>query len=136
MQKQIDFNPTNPRHEAGITVFLNIHFHNEIAVTIHPKTGVRTIVTHTRFGPNGTLNTTYHSIPQTGTVKLFIKAQSTKYSLGYAVGNKLPNYVAEVSSRWLQAYLKGWQNFTGTFFGVFATGNGWPMLVPAVSCVT
>lgn len=130
---QLDFKPTNPRHEAGVTIFLSIHYHNEIAITLHPETKKRVIAAKTRMGVNASLNTTYAEIPETGTVKLYIKAEPSKYSLGYATGNGKPIYIAEVENRWLQAYLPGWQVFTGSFFGVYSTaGLGLPMLVPAV----
>ncbi|KAH8149830.1 uncharacterized protein LAJ45_05982 [Morchella importuna] len=129
---ELDFKPTNPRHEAGVTIFLSIHYHNEIAITLHPETKKRVIAAKTRMGVNASLNTTYAEIPETGTVKLYIKAEPSKYSLGYATGNGKPIYIAEVENRWLQAYLPGWQVFTGSFFGVYSTaGLGLPMLVPA-----
>lgn len=116
-----------------MTIFLSIFYHNEIAVTIHPETKKRTVVAKTRSGTNGALNTTYSDIPETGAVKLYIKAESSKYSLGYAVGENQPKYIAEIENRWLQASLPGWQVFTGSFFGIYSTaGIGLPMLVPAV----
>lgn len=90
-----------------MTVFLSIWYHNEIAITLHPDTGLRTIVTKTRSGPDAVLSTTYAAIPAQGAVKLFIKAEADKYSLGYAVGNADAKYIATVESRWLQAYVQG-----------------------------
>lgn len=116
-----------------MTIFLSIHYHNEIAVTLHPETKKRVVVAKTRSGPDGALTTTYSEIPETGTVRLYIKAEPSKYSLGYAVGKDQPKYTAEVQNRWLQAFLPGWQVFTGSFFGIYSTaGIGLPMLVPAV----
>jgi beta-xylosidase len=144
LRKQVDFNTVfstqlnfdprnNTRYEAGVTLFLSIHFHNEIAITAHPETGARTIVAKTRTGRDAKLETTYHAIPPSGPVKLHIKASTSKYELGFAAGTDGVKWVAEVESRWLQTYLEGWQVFTGTFFGIYATGNDWPILEPAVS---
>ncbi|RPB00237.1 hypothetical protein L873DRAFT_1835111 [Choiromyces venosus 120613-1] len=114
MRNQLDFNPTNPRHEVGATVFFSIRYHNEVGITLHSTTKQRVLFIKTRSV----------GIPS-GPVKLFIKAEPTKYSLGYAVGNGQPNYIAE-------AFLPGWQIFTGTFFGVYSTGlGGVAMLAPA-----
>lgn len=120
-----------------MTIFLSIHYHNEIAVTQHPETKKRVVVAKTRSGPDGALTTTYSEIPETGTVRLYIKAEPSKYSLGYAVGKDQPKYTAVVENRWLQAFLPGWQVFTGSFFGIYSTaGIGLPMLVPAVGSPT
>ena len=90
-----------------MTIFLSIWYHNEIAITLHPETGARTIVAKTRSGPDATLTTTYAAIPAQGAVKLFIKAEPDKYSLGYALGNVEPKYITTVESKWLQAYVQG-----------------------------
>jgi beta-xylosidase len=133
---ELDFQPTSPMHEAGATVFLSIQYHNEIAVMLHPNDTSRRVVTaQTRTGPDATLNQTYYDIPSTGSVSLFIKAERASYSLGFAIGNEEPKYVATFGSEWLQAFLPGWQVFTGAHFGVYSTGNSLPMLVPAVRCI-
>ncbi|KAI5791898.1 glycosyl hydrolase [Geopyxis carbonaria] len=124
---ELDFAPKSHRHEAGATVFLSIHYHNTIAVTLHPSTSARVVKTVTHSGTVATANTTYHEIPKTGKVRLYIKAQREKYDLGYSTGGGKVNWVADVESKWLQAWLSGWQCFTGTFLGVYASGNGLPM---------
>lgn len=98
---ELDFQPTAARHEAGATIYLSIWYHNEIAVTLHPNdTSRRVVVARTRSGPDVAVNETYRDIPESETVKLVIKAQREKYSLGYAVGGGEPEYIAEVESRW------------------------------------
>lgn len=129
----LDFQPTSVRHEAGITVYLSIHYHNEIAVTLHPDdSSKRVVVAKTRTGQDATLNATYYDIPADGPVGLFIDAKTDGYMLGYSVDGGDPTYVASVENRWLQAYVAGWQNFVGTHLGVYATGNQLSMLVHAV----
>ncbi|KAI5798321.1 glycosyl hydrolase [Pyronema domesticum] len=130
---ELDFQPTDKKHEAGVTVFLSIHFHNTVAVMLHPETGKRCVVVRTRTGEDAAVKTGYYDIPEKGTVKLMIKAGRGGYELGFAAGGQKVRYVASVENKWLQTALKGWQNFVGTHFGVYATGNGWPMRVPAVS---
>ncbi|KIY73876.1 glycoside hydrolase family 43 protein [Cylindrobasidium torrendii FP15055 ss-10] len=126
---EVDFQPTSERHEAGATVFLSIQYHNEIAVTY--KDGNRVVVARTARGPTAAITEEFFEIPTEGTVKLFIAAHRDHYELGYALGDEAASYVAKVSNRWLQSYVEGWQVFTGTFFGVYATGNQLPILQPA-----
>jgi beta-xylosidase len=130
----LDFQPTTSRQEAGITVFLSIHYHNDISIMLHPDdTSKRVVVVQTRTGTDAALNKTYYDIPSNGPIGLFIDAKKDGYSLGYSVGDSDPVYVAHVENRWLQAWLQGWQNFVGTHFGVYATGNILSSLAPAVS---
>lgn len=129
------FSPSTWRQEAGASIYLSIHYHDEIAVTKSNNTGKRAIVTHIRSGPDATLNTTYiedEDVANGDPVKLFIKAREDGYSFGYATGKNSPRYVAWVSNQWLQAYLTGWQNFVGSHFAIYNTGNSVPTLNPAV----
>ncbi|PVF95824.1 hypothetical protein CPB86DRAFT_557116 [Serendipita vermifera] len=128
---ELDFAPTSSRHEAGVTLFLSIWYHNEIGLTLHPETNVRTIFAKTRTGANAQLTTTYAPIAATGSVKLFIKAEPHQYSLGYSVGGANATYIATVENKWLQTFVQGWQNFVGTHFGIYSSANKLPMLVPA-----
>ncbi|KAB2569079.1 Non-reducing end alpha-L-arabinofuranosidase BoGH43B [Lasiodiplodia theobromae] len=146
LRKQVDFNttfsaeltsfePEGWRQEAGVSVYLSIHYHDEIAVTVSNVTGRRAVVTHVRSGPEATLNTTYHedeevALGQTP-VRLFIEAKEAGYRFGYAVGEGEPKYVASVENKWLQAYVEGWQNFVGSHFAIYNTGTNLPTLSPA-----
>ncbi|KAL5633147.1 hypothetical protein ACGC1H_003593 [Rhizoctonia solani] len=129
---KLKFSPTSTRHEAGVTIYLSIHYHNEIGITINPGSNHTAIFATTRSGENATANTTYVDLPNgVNEARLFIQAGPSKYSLGYAVGDANPTYIASVESRWLQSYLKGWQNFVGSHFGVYTSGNGLPILQSA-----
>ncbi|ELU43547.1 beta-xylosidase [Rhizoctonia solani AG-1 IA] len=129
---KVKFTPTSTRHEAGITIYLSIHYHNEIGITINPGSNKTAIFATTRSGENATANTTYVDLPNgVNEARLFIKAEPSKYSLGYATGNGEPTYIASVDSKWLQAYLQGWQNFVGSHFGIYASSNGLPILQSA-----
>jgi beta-xylosidase len=147
---RLEFDPQTWRHEAGISAYLSIHYHQDIGVTISNVTGHRCVVTHTRTGPNATLNTTYHEDPAVAAgapVELFIKADSDQYHLGYSVeqpqyphppenggtDDKAPapaakkvTYLASMDSRWLQAFVDGWQNFVGTHIALYATSTSLP----------
>ncbi|KAG8738954.1 hypothetical protein FRC12_016485, partial [Ceratobasidium sp. 428] len=86
----------------------------------------------TRSGELATAKTTYVDLPDgVHSAQLFIKAEPGQYSFGYSTGAELPKYIASVESKWLQAYLSGWQNFVGSHFGIYTTGNGLPILQTA-----
>jgi beta-xylosidase len=105
---KLKFSPTSTRHEAGLTIYLSIHYHNEIGITINPSSNKTAIFATTRSGELATTNTTYVDLPGgTNEAQLFIKAEPDQYSFGYAIGNAPPTYFASVESKWLQAYLKG-----------------------------
>ncbi|KAI3558011.1 glycosyl hydrolase family 43 [Colletotrichum abscissum] len=128
------FSPASWRQEAGASVYLSIHYHNEVAITYSNDTGRRCIVTHTRTGPDATLNTTYiedEDVANGEPVKLFIEAKDVGYRLGYSTGDKAPSWLATVENRWLQSYVEGWQNFVGTHFAIYSTGTRLPTLNPA-----
>jgi len=142
LRKQTDINPTfsteisafSPdswRQEAGASVYLSIHYHNEVAIGYSNETGKRCIVTHTRTGPDATLNTTYVEDEEVGNgvpVKLFIEAKDLGYRLGCSAGGKEPRWLASIENRWLQSYVEGWQNFVGTHFAIYNTGAKLPTL--------
>jgi beta-xylosidase len=105
---KLKFTPTSTRHEAGITIYLSIHYHNEIGITINPGSNKTAVFATTRSGENAIVNTTYVDLPSgVNEAGFFIKAEANQYSLGYAIGNNQPRYIASVESKWLQAYLKG-----------------------------
>ena len=125
----VEFKPKSWRHEAGISAYLSIHYHHDIAVTISNVTGHRSIVTKTRTGPDATLNRTYHEDPAVAAgapVNLYIEAKSDQYRFGYSVGRGTVQYVASVENKWLQSYVEGWQNFVGTHLAVYATSTSLP----------
>lgn len=147
---ELEFSPKNTLQEAGLTVFLSIHYHNDIYLAWNPWGNCISIVSAIRSGANADAVYKYvKDLPAdyTGSVKLAIKAEPHQYTLGYALRKKGANgkYGEEfeelqwtggsVEAKWLQAYKQGWQVFTGTFFGVYATGKTMPLLVPAVSGV-
>jgi hypothetical protein len=107
-----EFKPTSTRHEAGLTIFLSIQFHNEIGVTLNPVTQQPTIFASTRTGEFANLTTVYADLPRGAEkdgVKLFIKAEAQGYSLGYgsANGKEAPTYIASVENKWLQSFVPG-----------------------------
>ncbi|KAF6836437.1 xylan -beta-xylosidase [Colletotrichum plurivorum] len=125
------FSPENWRQEAGASVYLSIHYHNEVAVAYSNATGSRAILVRTRTGPDATINATYvedEEVAKGGPVKLFIEAKAEGYRLGYSTGCKAPRWLASVENRWLQSYVEGWQNFVGTHFAIYSTGTRLPTL--------
>jgi hypothetical protein len=71
-------------------------------------------------------------IPQD--VTLSIRATPLNYSLGWAIGDKLVTWMAEISSAWLTFAPNGYFVFEGASFALFASGNGnpWPIDAPTV----
>ncbi|KAG8742352.1 hypothetical protein FRC10_001633 [Ceratobasidium sp. 414] len=129
---KLTFSPNSTRHEAGATIYLSIHYHNEIGITISPNSNKTAIFATTRSGELAVAKTTYVDLPDgVHSAQLFIKAEPSQYLFGYSVGSGAPNYIASVESKWLQAYLSGWQNFVGSHFGIYATSNGLPMIQTA-----
>jgi beta-xylosidase len=109
---RVDFAPTSYRHEAGVSIYLSIHFHNEIAVTVNNSTGKRAIVVKTRTGPDATLNATYidddPDVVAGKEVELYIEAKENGYRLGYKTDTgKEVRYLASVENKWLQTYVSG-----------------------------
>jgi beta-xylosidase len=134
---ELDFHPKTIYHEAGASVYLSVWFHNEIAVTVHPNnTAQRVVTVKTRTGPEAEANQSFHNISSNGLVSLAIKAERDQYSFGYALDGGEVKYVSSISNRWLQAWPAGQQSFTGAFFGIYATGTGLPILVPAVRALS
>jgi beta-xylosidase len=105
---KLTFSPTSVRHEAGLTIFLSIHYHNEVGITINPNSNKSAIFATIRSGELATASTTYVDLADgIHSAQLFIKAEPTQYSFGYSVGSGSPKYIASVESKWLQAYLAG-----------------------------
>ncbi|KAG8761052.1 hypothetical protein FRC11_014420 [Ceratobasidium sp. 423] len=130
---KLKFKPTSSMHEAGITIYLSIFFHDEIGLSINPDTNKTAIFTTTRTGNLATQNKTYVDLPDgTDEATLYIQALPDKYNFGYAIGTEEPKYIASISNWWLAAKIDGWSgNFVGAHFGVYATSNGLPMLQKA-----
>lgn len=69
-------------------------------------------------------------IPNNGSVQLYIKAETRKYSLGYSLGNTgnaTPTYLISFPNSIIPQSL----SYSGYYFGLYSTGRGVPNLVPA-----
>ncbi|KAF8706013.1 glycosyl hydrolase 43 family, partial [Rhizoctonia solani] len=130
---KLKFSPTSPRHEAGLTIYLSIFFHDEIGLTMNPSTNKTAIFTKTRTGDLAVENTTFVDLPDgTDEASLYIEAKPDRYNFGYAIGTDAPKYITTVQNKWLASKIDGWSgNFVGTHFGFYATSNGLPMLQKA-----
>ncbi|KAF8757118.1 glycosyl hydrolase 43 family [Rhizoctonia solani] len=135
---KLKFSPTSPRHEAGLTIYLSIFFHDEIGLTMNPSTNKTAIFTKTRTGDLAVENTTFVDLPDgTDEALLYIEARPDRYNFGYAIGTDAPKYITTVQNKWLASKIDGWSgNFVGTHFGFYATSNGLPMLQKAVCAVS
>lgn len=69
------------------------------------------------------------TIPSSGAVRLYIRAEPTQYTLQYSVDNG--KTITNTTSFSNSILTQGIQTFTGAFFGLYSTGRGYPSLVPA-----
>ncbi|OJJ55354.1 hypothetical protein ASPSYDRAFT_34285 [Aspergillus sydowii CBS 593.65] len=69
------------------------------------------------------------TIPSSGAVRLYIRAEPTQYTLQYSVDNG--KTITNTTSFSNSILTQGIQSFTGAFFGLYSTGRGYPSLVPA-----
>lgn len=126
---ELVFRPETSAQEAGITIYLSIHFHNTIAIGINPGTGRPSIIARTRSNKTADVATKYEDLPAdwnlNNPVFLSIRGTADKFELGYTLsrGGNI-RWIASVESRWLQEAKEGWQVFTGSFWGVYSQGGG------------
>ncbi len=114
----LDFNPQKSNEEAGITAFKSTNYHYDLVVkNVKNK---RTLVLSYYLSK---IQHIEKEIPlETGVVQLRISGSKDYYSFEYTQGNKSFMKIAEADTRFLSSVTVG--GFTGTYLGLFATGNG------------
>ncbi|KAH1593582.1 hypothetical protein KXX44_008053 [Aspergillus fumigatus] len=127
----LEFYPDNSSTtEAGVVFWLSEASHQVIGVRqCDDGSGNRCLITRTFTGTNNTHVETSVGIPATGPVRLYIRAEPTQYTLQYSLdeGKTIKNATSFSNSLLAQ----GISSFTGSFFGLYSTGRGYPSLVPA-----
>lgn len=115
----LDFDPQTETEEAGLVALGDNRHHYEIGITL--RDGKRVAFVRRRIG---TLQTTVaqKSIPS-GLVRLRITADETWYSFSFAVEDGVWQDLERGEVRYLCSE-SGAAMFTGTYFGLYATGNG------------
>ncbi|KAJ7287190.1 glycosyl hydrolase [Mycena rebaudengoi] len=78
------------------------------------------IFASTRTGEFANLTTVYADLPR-----------GAEKDGARPMGREAPTYIASVENKWLQSFVPGWQNFVGSHFGFYASGNGLLMLQKA-----
>ncbi|KAL5392943.1 hypothetical protein DPSP01_000634 [Paraphaeosphaeria sporulosa] len=138
----LDFQPTLQTHEAGIVAWVNDEFHNSISLVLCAnQTSTVCLKTETIAqgeGVDGNATTSYVSVPDgavtngAASVRLHVRATPDTYRLGYSVEREEePTWLAAFSARWMAPRSGGRISWQGARMGMYATGNGVPMLVEA-----
>jgi len=127
----LDFNPRNENEEAGLVIRQNDRFHYEIGVTL--KSGKRHVFLRKVVDARITDGIQYTEISE-GPVTLRIHAAPLSYEFLCQDATGKQTLLGTGLTRELSVERIGFEYgmcFTGTYFGLFATGNGQPCSVPA-----
>jgi alpha-N-arabinofuranosidase len=123
---ELDFNPQGDNEEAGLVAMGDNRHHYEIGIT--QKEAERIIFVRRKIG---TLQATVSQQPlPDGNVTLSIKADETWFTFSFAIDDDPATELARGETRYLCTE-SGAAMFTGTYFGMYATGNGRPSRSPA-----
>lgn len=116
---RIEFDPATEDEEAGM-VLLNNGTHFDLLIK---RSGARRVlVSRLRFG--SIIHESDEVVLASGPVDLRIEGTGSTFSFLYAQGDGRFEKVQEVSARYLSSETVG--GFTGTYVGLYATGNGQP----------
>jgi xylan 1,4-beta-xylosidase len=121
---RMEFDPANESEAAGL-VLLNNGTHFDLL--IKRSNGNRVLVARLQFG-----SVTYESdavVLAPGPVNLRIDGARSVFRFSYAQGGDDYQQIQEVSARYLSSETIG--GFTGTYVGLYATGNGRPAVTDA-----
>ncbi|HEU0292844.1 MAG TPA: glycoside hydrolase family 43 protein [Anaerolineales bacterium] len=122
----MDFHPQSENEEAGLVVLGDNHHHYEIGITCQAAN--RVIFVRRKIG---TLQAVVAQQPlPEGQILLRVDADEAWYTFRYAIDNKEWLELARGETRYLSSE-SGAAIFTGTYFGIYATGNGQPCQTPA-----
>jgi alpha-N-arabinofuranosidase len=113
----LDFEPSSPDEEAGLTVFQNIHHHYEIAVTM--DNGARILLVRKRIGSLQSVTAELPAPP--GPLHLFIEGTASRYRLGYLNAQGESLVLDEGECRYLSTEVGG--KFTGVYLAMYATSH-------------
>jgi xylan 1,4-beta-xylosidase len=122
-----EFEPTDEREEAGLTVRMDEKHHYEIFLT--RRQGTRAVVLRRRLG---TLKAEVASRPlpeARAPLFLTIRAEESKYAFFFGLREGELEALGEGETRYLSTEVAG--GFTGVYFALYASGNGAPCKNPA-----
>jgi alpha-N-arabinofuranosidase len=121
---RIDFDPAGENEAAGI-VLLNNGTHFDLLV--RRSNADRVVVARLQFGSVTHVSDEVALAP--GPVNLRIEGARSVFRFSYAQGDDGYTPIQEVSGRYLSSETIG--GFTGTYVGLYATGNGEPSIADA-----
>jgi alpha-N-arabinofuranosidase len=125
VRASIDFVPTADTEEAGLSAWMNVRHHYDLAVT--RIDGAAHVVVRRRIGSLAAL--VAREALAAGSVTLLIQADREQYTFAYALGEQPPRVLATGETRYLSTEVAG--GFTGVYFALYASGNGQPCAAPA-----
>lgn len=123
---RMDFHPHEENEEAGLVVLGDNRHHYEIGITC--QAGNRVIFVRRKIGTLQAI-VAQQPLPE-GPVLLRVDADEAWYTFRYATDNKEWLELARGETRYRSSE-SGAAIFTGTYFGLYATGNGQPCQTPA-----
>ncbi|OAL47097.1 hypothetical protein IQ07DRAFT_515839, partial [Pyrenochaeta sp. DS3sAY3a] len=133
------FQPTLETHEAGIVAWVNEEYHHSVSLMLC-KNQTSTVCLKTETiaqgrEVDGNVTTTYTALPDEyvsegeAAARLHIRATPDVYQLGYSGGDSSsPVWLTTFSAAWMAPRSGGRIAWNGARVGMFATGNGVPML--------
>lgn len=119
IETELDFLPTTESDEAGLAILLSNEFHYRFSC--RRRSGRRVLMLDKRA--DDFRQTTEVPLATSGPITLRVTADRERYVFSYAEGAGPLRQVATASTRFLACEVLG-RGFTGTFCGIYATGNG------------
>ena len=139
---QLEFKPTLPSHEAGLVAWVNDQYHNSLSVVLCENSTTalcfKTVTIAQGDSVDGNVTTTYFTVPvdyiKNGsiTARLHISASPKTYFLGHSLeDSQSVIWLTKYPSSWMAPHSGGRISWQGARIGLYATGNGVPMLQEA-----
>ncbi len=122
---RLDFAPQTENEEAGLVAWGDVRHHYEIGISL--QRGERTVFVRRKIGTLQAI-VAWQTIPD-GNIRLRLTADEAWYNFSFAIDDEWTN-LARGEVRYLCSEA-GAAMFTGTYFGMYATGNGTPCQSPA-----
>lgn len=138
----LEFEPTLATHEAGVTAWMNDEFHNSVSMLLCPEQNntlcLKTETIAQGKDVDGNVTTTYKPLSKdevgsgVPSVRLHVRATPETYQLGYSTqGSDTTNWLTAFTAAWMAPRSGGRISWQGARMGLYATGNGVPMLKEA-----
>lgn len=136
----LEFEPYLETHEAGIVAWVNDDYHDTVSVQqCENRTTtlcLKTLTTAQGANIDGNTTTTWTPLPENAVsngvanVRLYIRANPDTYQLGYSTqASATPAWLTEYTASWMAPHSGGRISWQGARVGMYATGNGVPMLI-------